>query len=192
MALERSSLRLAFRQARYSHLVDSRGRAGSQPSSTPAPCWAVSAPLTQPLIHSDTAASPEPLLAPNSDSSWSLAAAVSRSPYIPQVGCGRKVLPMGKKLADVLEQAGMPLHFQAGGAAPEELVEREVKQEPGPRAQRLRELYYQTLSSATNESSKSLESSVSSKSPSLTREPSGTIPRTVAPRSPLTLQVNTN
>jgi 4-hydroxyphenylacetate decarboxylase large subunit len=58
---------------------------------------------------------------------------------------------MGKKLAEVLEQAGMPLHFQAGGLAPEELVEREVKREPGPRAQRLRELYYQTLSSATNE-----------------------------------------
>jgi 4-hydroxyphenylacetate decarboxylase large subunit len=58
---------------------------------------------------------------------------------------------MGKKLAKVLEQAGMPLHFQAGGLAPEELVEREVRREPGPRAQRLRELYYQTLSSATNE-----------------------------------------
>jgi 4-hydroxyphenylacetate decarboxylase large subunit len=58
---------------------------------------------------------------------------------------------MGKKLAEVLEQSGMPLHFQAGGLAPEELVEREVKREPGPRAQRLRELYYQTLSSATNE-----------------------------------------
>ncbi|MFC2038031.1 pyruvate formate lyase family protein, partial [Chloroflexota bacterium] len=58
---------------------------------------------------------------------------------------------MGKKLADVLEQSGMPLHFQAGGLAPEELVDREVKREPGPRAQRLRDLYYQTLSSATNE-----------------------------------------
>jgi 4-hydroxyphenylacetate decarboxylase large subunit len=58
---------------------------------------------------------------------------------------------MGKKLAEVLEQAEVPLHFQAGGQAPQELVEREVKREPGPRAQRLRELYYQTLSSATNE-----------------------------------------
>lgn len=58
---------------------------------------------------------------------------------------------MGKNLAEVLEQAGMPLQFQAGGLAPEELVEREVNREPGPRAQRLRGLYYQTLSSATNE-----------------------------------------
>ncbi|MFC2036662.1 4-hydroxyphenylacetate decarboxylase large subunit [Chloroflexota bacterium] len=58
---------------------------------------------------------------------------------------------MGKTLAEVLEQSGMPLHFQAGGLAPEELVDREVKREPSPRAQRLRELYYQTLSSATNE-----------------------------------------
>ena len=58
---------------------------------------------------------------------------------------------MGKKLAEVLEQSGMPLHFQAGGLAPEEVVEREIQQAPGPRAQKLRELYYQTLSSATNE-----------------------------------------
>jgi hypothetical protein len=49
---------------------------------------------------------------------------------------------MGKKLAEVLEQSGMPLHVQVGGLAPEELVEREVKREPGPRARRLRELYY--------------------------------------------------
>ena len=44
---------------------------------------------------------------------------------------------MGKELAEVLEQSGMPLHFQAGGLAPEEVVEREVRRAPGKgRAQR--------------------------------------------------------
>jgi 4-hydroxyphenylacetate decarboxylase large subunit len=43
------------------------------------------------------------------------------------------------------------LDFQACGTAPEGVADREVKREPGPRARKLRDLYYQTLSSATNE-----------------------------------------
>jgi len=58
---------------------------------------------------------------------------------------------MSKKLSQVLEETGLPLHFQACGVAPEEVVDREIKGEPCPRAKRLRALYYQTLSSATNE-----------------------------------------
>jgi 4-hydroxyphenylacetate decarboxylase large subunit len=58
---------------------------------------------------------------------------------------------MGKKLGQVLEESGLPLHSEACGEAPEEVLDREVKREPGPRARSLRDLYYQTLSSATNE-----------------------------------------
>ena len=58
---------------------------------------------------------------------------------------------MSKKLSQVLEESGIPLDYQACGTAPEEVVDREVKREPGRRAKKLRDLYYQTLSSATNE-----------------------------------------
>ena len=58
---------------------------------------------------------------------------------------------MSKKLSQVLEESGIPLDYQACGTAPEEMVDREVKREPVPRAKKLRDLYYQTLSSATNE-----------------------------------------
>ncbi len=58
---------------------------------------------------------------------------------------------MGKKLADVLERSGVPIHPQVGGKAPDHIVDREVKKEPCPRAKKLRDLYFQTLSSATNE-----------------------------------------
>ena len=58
---------------------------------------------------------------------------------------------MSRKLSQVLEESGLPLHFEACGEAPAEVADREVKREPGPRAKRLRDLYYQTLSSATNE-----------------------------------------
>jgi len=58
---------------------------------------------------------------------------------------------MSKKLSEVLEESGYSLSFQACGAAPEEVGEREVRREPCPRAARLRDLYYQTLSSASNE-----------------------------------------
>ncbi len=58
---------------------------------------------------------------------------------------------MNKKLSQVLEESGIPLDFQAGGVAPDGVADREVNRQPGPRAQKLRALYYQTLSSATNE-----------------------------------------
>jgi 4-hydroxyphenylacetate decarboxylase large subunit len=58
---------------------------------------------------------------------------------------------MSKKLSQVLEESGIPLDFQACGTAPEGVVDREVRREPGARAKRLRGLYYQALSSATNE-----------------------------------------
>ncbi|MBN1140047.1 MAG: 4-hydroxyphenylacetate decarboxylase large subunit [Anaerolineae bacterium] len=58
---------------------------------------------------------------------------------------------MSKKLSQVLEESGIPLDYQACGTPPEETVDREVKQEPTPRAKKLRDLYYQTLSSASNE-----------------------------------------
>lgn len=58
---------------------------------------------------------------------------------------------MGRKLAEVLEQSGIPISFQSGGQAPITITDREVKREPSPRAKRLRDLYFQTLSSATNE-----------------------------------------
>ena len=58
---------------------------------------------------------------------------------------------MAQKLSQVLEASGLPLSYQAGGQAPEELTDREVKREPCPRAKKLRDLYYQTLSSVTNE-----------------------------------------
>jgi 4-hydroxyphenylacetate decarboxylase large subunit len=58
---------------------------------------------------------------------------------------------MSKRLSQVLEESGIPLDYQAGGSPPEETTDREVKREPTPRAGKLRDLYYQTLSSATNE-----------------------------------------
>jgi 4-hydroxyphenylacetate decarboxylase large subunit len=58
---------------------------------------------------------------------------------------------MGKKLSEVLEQSGLPMNFEVGGQAPEMVTDREVKKEPCPRAQKLRELYYNALSSATSE-----------------------------------------
>ncbi len=47
--------------------------------------------------------------------------------------------------------SGIPLQSQSGGTAPAEIVDREVKREPSPRARKLRDLYFQTLSSASNE-----------------------------------------
>lgn len=55
------------------------------------------------------------------------------------------------KLADILAAKGLPINFQAGGKAPEEMVDREVKKEPTLRAKRLRDIYYDTLSSANTE-----------------------------------------
>jgi 4-hydroxyphenylacetate decarboxylase large subunit len=58
---------------------------------------------------------------------------------------------MTRTLAEVLEQSGIPIRLQAGGKAPDTVVDREVKKEPCLRAKKLRDLYFQTLSSATNE-----------------------------------------
>ena len=58
---------------------------------------------------------------------------------------------MTRTLAEALEQSGTPIQLQAGGKAPDPVVDREVKKEPCPRAKKLRDLYFQTLSSATNE-----------------------------------------
>ncbi|SHG68780.1 4-hydroxyphenylacetate decarboxylase subunit B [Thermosyntropha lipolytica DSM 11003] len=55
------------------------------------------------------------------------------------------------KLEEILAEKGMPISFQYGGKAPEEMVDREVKKEPCERVKKLKELYFQTLSSATVE-----------------------------------------
>jgi 4-hydroxyphenylacetate decarboxylase large subunit len=58
---------------------------------------------------------------------------------------------MGRKLSEVLEESGLSLGLQAGGKAPEQVSDREEKREPSSRAKKLRELYYNTYSSASNE-----------------------------------------
>lgn len=55
------------------------------------------------------------------------------------------------KLEDILAEKGIPINFQYGGKAPDEMVDREVKREPSPRVKKLRDLYFQTLSSASME-----------------------------------------
>lgn len=58
---------------------------------------------------------------------------------------------MAQKLPDVLEQSGIPINSQAANRGPKEIVDREIKKEPCARAKKLRDLYFQTFSSATNE-----------------------------------------
>lgn len=58
---------------------------------------------------------------------------------------------MGKKLSDILANAGILLDAKVGGKAEDGSSQREVKREPGARAKRLRDIYYKTLSSADNE-----------------------------------------
>ena len=59
---------------------------------------------------------------------------------------------MARELTELLvEESGIPIDTQAGGKAPDTVVDREVNKEPCPRAKKLRDLYFQTLSSATNE-----------------------------------------
>jgi 4-hydroxyphenylacetate decarboxylase large subunit len=50
-----------------------------------------------------------------------------------------------------LEQSGIPIQLQVGGTPPSAVVDREIKKQPSTRAQKLRDLYFSTLSSATNE-----------------------------------------
>ncbi|MCT4621246.1 MAG: 4-hydroxyphenylacetate decarboxylase large subunit [Marinisporobacter sp.] len=56
-----------------------------------------------------------------------------------------------KRLADILAAKGLPINFQAGGNAPEKMIDREVQKEPTERAKKLRDIYYDTLSSANTE-----------------------------------------
>lgn len=60
---------------------------------------------------------------------------------------------MGKTvtLAEILKEKGISLEQRYGGEPPADMVDREVKKEPTPRAKKLRDLYYQTLSSANME-----------------------------------------
>ncbi|WZL73277.1 4-hydroxyphenylacetate decarboxylase large subunit [Clostridiaceae bacterium 35-E11] len=56
-----------------------------------------------------------------------------------------------RKLEEILAEKGLAINFQSGGKAPEEITDREVKKQPTKRANRLREIYYDTLSSANTE-----------------------------------------
>ena len=58
---------------------------------------------------------------------------------------------MAKTLKDVLADAGIPMDFEAGGKAPEELTDREITREPHPRVQKLKDIFMETLSSANSE-----------------------------------------
>ena len=58
---------------------------------------------------------------------------------------------MSKKLSDVLEESGIKLNSQIGGKPPDKVAGREIDMEPCERADKLRKLYFQTLSSASNE-----------------------------------------
>ena len=58
---------------------------------------------------------------------------------------------MEEKLSDVLAEADASLEYQAMGVPPAEPTDREIAGEPCPRAKRLREIYYDALSSASNE-----------------------------------------
>jgi 4-hydroxyphenylacetate decarboxylase large subunit len=51
------------------------------------------------------------------------------------------------KLTEVLAERGLSLESQANGEAPKEIQDREVKKEPTPRANYLRNIYFDTLSS---------------------------------------------
>jgi len=56
-----------------------------------------------------------------------------------------------KKLEDILAAKGLSLNYQSGGTAPSEMVDREVKKEPTTRAKKLRDIYYDTLSTTNTE-----------------------------------------
>lgn len=58
---------------------------------------------------------------------------------------------MAKKLKEILAEAGVSMDFEACGKAPEAIVDREIKKDPHPRVQKLKDIYMQTLSSANNE-----------------------------------------
>ncbi|UCF09927.1 MAG: 4-hydroxyphenylacetate decarboxylase large subunit [Candidatus Bipolaricaulota bacterium] len=58
---------------------------------------------------------------------------------------------MPRKLTDILAEADAQLEYRSMGTPPEEPTPREIKKTPSPRAQRLRDLYFDALSSATSE-----------------------------------------
>ncbi|SHJ49225.1 4-hydroxyphenylacetate decarboxylase large subunit [Tepidibacter formicigenes] len=55
------------------------------------------------------------------------------------------------KLAEILASKGLSMNYQYGGNAPDEMVDREIKKEPAPRSKRLRDIFYNTLSTANME-----------------------------------------
>jgi 4-hydroxyphenylacetate decarboxylase large subunit len=55
---------------------------------------------------------------------------------------------MARKLVDILTEKGLSLNLQYGGIAPAEMTDREIKKDPSPRNKKLRDIYFQTLSSA--------------------------------------------
>ncbi len=58
---------------------------------------------------------------------------------------------MAKTFKEVMADAGISMDFQAGGTAPENMVDREVCIEPHERVKKLKALFMDTLSSANNE-----------------------------------------
>lgn len=58
---------------------------------------------------------------------------------------------MAKKLREVLADVGMPLEYEYGGKAPEQLIDREVKKTAHPRVEKLKDIFMDTLSSTENE-----------------------------------------
>ncbi|MGE5507645.1 MAG: pyruvate formate lyase family protein, partial [Chitinophagales bacterium] len=56
-----------------------------------------------------------------------------------------------KTLADVLKEKGISLGQEYGGTPPEDVTDREVQKSPSPRAEKLRNLYYNTYSSVSME-----------------------------------------
>src|SRR5512133_2390818 len=58
---------------------------------------------------------------------------------------------MAKKLKEVLADAGIWMDLHSGGEAPDKMVDREVKRKPHIRAQKLKDIFMDTLSSANNE-----------------------------------------
>lgn len=58
---------------------------------------------------------------------------------------------MAMKLKEILADAGISMEFEACGKAPAHIVDREIRREPHPRVQKLKDVFMQTLSSANNE-----------------------------------------
>ena len=57
---------------------------------------------------------------------------------------------MAKKLKEILAGSAASMEFQAGGKAPDEMVDREIKREPHPRVKKLKDIFLQSLSPAND------------------------------------------